>query len=318
MKLLVITSNPIQYGISNFDYLLEELKTMVDLVIWTDAGELNEILKHIGQPDFILINEPGEGAAPCITGIDRSSIPLGIYLSDLQSDINIRKQLIEKAAIKYVFSRYRDRFYEWYPQFYDRLLWLPQHVNEKVFQDYGLCKDIDYLLTGWIDEKRHPLRKKIMEVMKGRPGFVSQVYHCMDMGSEERISLQQAANWAWQLNRAKIFFACDTVCRYPLSTYYAVLACNTLLMAPASRELRDLGFVEGQHFVAIDEYMNVAEKAEYYLAHENERVAIARRGWEMVNHNHTTRIRAYQLVELITGILGTNSILRAVADPAFP
>lgn len=299
MKLLVITGNPIRYGISNFDYLLDELKNLVELNIWTEAGDINEILRRINKPDFILINEYEEGFTPRITGLENLSIPWGVYLNDLQFEVNSRKKRIEEFNIKYIFSRYRDRFYEWYPQFFDRLIWLPQHVNNEVFKDYGLKKKIDYLLIGWVDEKKHPLRKKMIETMSGKDGFVSQVYPCSDIWTEERTRLREAMMLAHTINRAKIFLTCDSICRYPLATYFEVLACNTLLMAPISCELKDLGFVDGMHFIAIDEYTNIAEQAKYYLAHEKERKLIASQGREMVNQLHTTKIRAQQLYHLI-------------------
>jgi len=301
MKLLVITSNPAQYGISSFDYLLHEVAQLVDIKIWTEAGDIKEILRDINfKPDFILINEFGEGYTPIISGLGQLLIPWGIYLSDLNYQINLRKKEIAELNIRHIFSRYRDKFYEWYPQFYDRLLWLPQQFNPSIFKDYGLKKDIDYLFMGWVEEKKHPLRHKIIDALKDKPGFVSEVYQdCHNIWAEERHKMQQAPYYARQINRAKIFLTCDSVCRYPLATYYEVLACNCLLLAPWSREIEDLGFINGKHFIAINEYDNLAEKAEYYLHHDRERLAIARQGHDMVHSVHTTRIRATELVSLI-------------------
>jgi spore maturation protein CgeB len=105
-----------------------------------------------------------------------------------------------------------------------------------------------------------------------------------------------------EINRAKIFFTCDSVYHYPVAKYFEVLACKTLLLAPASRELTDLGFIPGVNFVSIDE-SNFEEKAEYYLRHEEERLQIATKGYEMVHARHTTARRAAEFADILETIL---------------
>ena len=52
--------------------------------------------------------------------------------------------------------------------------WFPHHVNTEVFKDYQLPKDIDLLLMGDVLPRLYPLRNRILQVMKDKPGFV---YH---------------------------------------------------------------------------------------------------------------------------------------------
>ncbi|MGZ4107937.1 MAG: glycosyltransferase, partial [Tumebacillaceae bacterium] len=87
-----------------------------------------------------------------------------------------------------------------------------------------------------------------------------------------------------------------------------VLACKTLLLAPASQELRDLGFLPGVHFVPINEE-DFLEKAEYYVAHEAEREQIATAGYQMVHTLHTADRRVVQFLQMIEEILRNPLVL---------
>jgi spore maturation protein CgeB len=84
--------------------------------------------------------------------------------------------------------------------------------------------------------------------------------------------------------------------------YFEALACKTLLLAPTFPELEDLGFVPGEHFVAIDE-QNFKEQAAFYLAHEAERERIAENGFQFIHQHHTVSVRAEKLVQQIKRII---------------
>lgn len=302
MKILVTTGNLRHHLTPGFHNLLDEVARYTDLTVWHQPGNINEILNQLNlTPDFILINEFGETNAPEITGLAELSIPFAVALHDLHYQINQRKTAMEKNNVRYVFSLYRDKFYEWYPQFWRGLCWLPHHFDPHSFIDYGLKKDIDFLLMGAMHPVVYPLRHAILQRMQHHPGFV---YHphpgYRDFNLDEEALV--GTRFAQEINRAKIFFTCDSAYHYPVAKYFEVLACNTLLLASSSRELLDLGFVPGEHFVAINEY-NFEEKARYYLDHEEERIRIARQGYAMVQNNHSTSRRAIEMVAMIRKII---------------
>ncbi|MCL6547536.1 MAG: glycosyltransferase [Alicyclobacillus sp.] len=181
--------------------------------------------------------------------------------------------------------------------------WLPHWANTEVYRDYGLPKDIDLLLmgatTGWV----YPLRLRMLETLSGRAGFVHHPHPGYQRFSPaEREQVYIGERYAREINRAKIFLTCDSVFHYPLMKYFEVPACNTLLFAPGSREVEDLGFIPGQHFVAIDEH-DFLDKIDYYLAHPDERDRIARQGCELVHARHSLAVRARELVHMIEDIL---------------
>ncbi|MEN6324663.1 MAG: glycosyltransferase [Syntrophomonas sp.] len=304
MKLLVIARDWNHFASRQLTHnLLLELAKITELFVWHERGDdISQILNQLDlQPDFVLVLEYYETNASRVSGLSRLTIPYAISLMDLHWDVEFRKELIERESISYIFTPCRDAFNKWYPEFKDRMLWLPHHVNTDIFKDYGLPKDIDYLLMGSISASVYPLRDRILYEMRDSPGFV---YHehpgYRYIADDENAFIGE--KYAREINRAKIFFTCGGANNYPVAKYYEALACNTLLLAPTFSELEDLGFIPGTHFVAID-INDYREKAEYYLGHEQERLQIALQGYKMVRDRHSTTRRAAELLTAIEGII---------------
>jgi len=305
MRILVTTGDFKNFLVPNFYTLLCELQKSVELIIWHEPGNINDILAKIdGSVDFIFINEYGELNSPAISGLDSIGIPYAILLYDLHYNRASRKRDIIEKDVTFIFSHYRDKFYEWYPELWEKMRWFPHHVNTELYKDYKLPKDIDLLLMGEIIPWIYPLRTRMLEIMRDKPGFV---YHehpgWHNFTEEEKSMLFVGEKYAREINRAKIFLTCDSIYKYPVVKYFEVLACNTLLLASTSKELFDLGFVPGVHFVPVDED-DFEEKAQYYLEHESERLKIAQQGYEMVCEKHSTVKRAADFLNIIKDILG--------------
>lgn len=302
LRILITTGDFSHFVSPDFHYLLTELAKISDLTLWHEPGNIHNILKRLQiTPDFIFINEFGETNAPKITGLATLTIPYGIYVYDIHYEIEARKEAMEKENVQYVFSHYRDKFHLWFPEYVHRMHWLPQHANLDVFRDYGLTKDIDYLLMGAVHDIVYPLRYKIIETMKDKPGFIYH-QHPGYRNFDPQDNALVGERYAREINRAKIFFTCDSVYQYPVAKYFEVLACNTLLLASTSKEIEDLGLIPGTHFVSINDN-DFEEKAEYYLNHEKERRQIAEQGYAMVRSRHSTAKRAAELLGMIEDIL---------------
>lgn len=292
----------------NSFYLTQELAKISNLILWHEAGNISDILSKINDvPDFIILNDMKEG--PEVTGWPSISIPFGIIIHDLHYAINERKEFIRHNDVPYIFSIYRDKFYEWYPEFKERLRWLPQCTNTNIFKDYKIEKDIDWLLMGAVTGWVYPLREKIVQTMYGHKGFV---YHehpgYRDIYEENENNVFIGEQYAREINRAKMFFTCDSIYNYPITKYYEVLACKTLLLASSSKELADLGFTPGVNYVEIDEN-NFLEKAFYYLHHSEERMKITEEGYKMVHEKYSTAKRAMLLKTMIYEILSERQLL---------
>lgn len=285
-------------------YLQQEFAKQMDLMVWYDEGDIQDILKQVpAQPDFILLNDLRENYCPTITGLANLDIPFGALVFDVHWMPEKRHQFIEDNHVRYLFSHYRDRFYYYYPEFANRMKWWPLSFNPTMFKDYGLKKEIDMLMMGAISHWAYPLREKILNTMQGSPGFV---YHphpgYRDFTEAEAKQVWVGEKYAREINRAKLFFTDGGIFGYPVLKHYEILACKTLLLAPATRELRDLGFEPGVHFVEIEED-NFLEKANYYLSHEEERITIAEAGYQMVHQRHTVEVRVREFVQMVADII---------------
>ncbi|MCA1059075.1 glycosyltransferase [Rossellomorea aquimaris] len=302
--ILIISADYRQRPFPDFHYLADELNKETNIIMWRESGDIKEILINIGEePDFILINDYGEKFTPVITNCRSTSIPIGVIFHDLHYEKEKRKKMIMQDGIKYIFSYYRDAFIQFYPEFQNKLIWLPHHVNTNLFKDYGLDKSISKLLMGSVSPKIYPLRAKILQTLENKQDFI---YHAhpgyRKFSKKEMQKLFIYENYAREINRAKMFFTCDSIYKYPVAKYYQVLACNTLLLAPSSRELRDLGFIPGTHYIEINS-KNFEKVSNYYAKNEKERKRIAENGYRMVHVKHTTKVRASQLMKSIDLII---------------
>ena len=299
LKILFITRDFSNHIEKSSLYLINELNKQVELKVWHNRGHISLILDNINfEPDFILLNDYKPDYCPLIKGLKHCDIPIGIIMHDLHYKIYQRKKFIENENIQHIFSIYRDPFLKWYPEFKDNLIWFPFHVPTNVFKDYRNEKIYNMLMMGAMDERYYPLRKKIFDTMKDEKGFHYHNhpgYGAVDKGDGGVIA---GDVYAREINRAKMFLTCDSILQFPLLKYFEVLACNTLLLAPSNQELKDLGFVNGETFVAIDE-SNFKENVHYYLEHEQERLQISKNGCEMISKNHSTEIRVKELISHI-------------------
>lgn len=304
INLLFIAKNTSNSLDKNFDFLEAEFAKLTNMIVFRKSGRISEILKKItNQPDFILLaNDLGKEMSPIIKGIPSVNIPAGLIVSDVHRFTETRRHFIRKNHIKYIFSISRGKFYESYPEYKDKMLWLPHFINPALYKDYGLEKDIDLLMMGAVNDV-YPLRKKILHFYQKEPNFIYHPHPGYDAESVCNVnSFYIGERYAREINRAKIFFTCPSVYHYPVMKYFEALACKTLLLAPTFKELEDLGFIPGTHFIAIDED-NFMEKARYFLKNDMERRRIAEQGYHFVHKFHSLSQRARQLIKNIEEII---------------
>ncbi|WBW96637.1 glycosyltransferase family protein [Oceanirhabdus sp. W0125-5] len=300
LKILFITKDFSKHLVKDSYYFSNALSKISDLVLWHNPGNIREILNHLKlKPDFILLNDLRPTRCPKITGLSNLTIPFGIIMHDLHYRPNDRIKFVRDNNVKYIFSIYRDEFYRRFPFYKNRMYWIPHFIEPNTFKDYGLPKTIDYLMMGAI-ANTYPLRAEMLSIMKKEPGFV---YH-KHPGYRNIENPKEFAGttYAKEINKAKIFLTDGLIYHYPVMKYYEVLACNTLLLAPKSKELLDLGFLPGKHFVSVHR-RDFLQKSRYYLAHEEERKEIAKNGFEMVHAKHSAAHRANQFIQMVEKIL---------------
>jgi len=238
-----------------------------------------------------------------IRGLNNIEIPSGVMFYDIRKMRNKFYRYVVHNRIDLTFACYRDRFLTKYPNLTDRFRWLPLFVDTKYFKDLEIERVNDFLLLGDITPKVYPIRFKILQTMLNEPGFV---YHrhpgYRHFDDQEHGNLIIGENYVKELNKSKMFLTCGSRYNYVLGKYFEVPACNTLLLATGSKEHQDLGFIDGETFVEINEN-NFREKAAYYLKNEDERLAIAKKGNDMIRNKHSVEIRVDQFVNYIRDYL---------------
>jgi len=293
IKLLFSCYDGSRYINRSFHLFRQEVARQTRVAFWHKKGDIQEILKRIPfKPDFIILH-----LSPGLTGLDKINIPKAIILDDAHGEITKKnKEVIIKGKIDLIFSRVNEAFPKYYPEpeFKKKFVWLPKSADTRVFRDYKSQKPIDFLLMGRVNEY-YPFREKVLERFKNVNGFV---YHPHPgqinvYGNEKGVFSE--ADYAKEINRAKIFFACGSKHNYPVAKYFEVLACNTLLLAPSNKDLESLGFRDRVHFVECNEN-NFYEKAMYYLKNVLERKTIACNGFRFVRSKHSTALRAAEFI----------------------
>ncbi|MFC7371822.1 glycosyltransferase [Fictibacillus iocasae] len=304
LNLLFITKDRSQQVERSSFYLADELSGRTNLVMWGADGHIQNILASLPfTPDFILINDYRSEYMPKVRGLHAVSIPKGMIMHDLHYKKYQRKRFIEKENIQLVFTHYRDAFLQYFPELSPRMVWFPHFIHPGVFKDYHQPKAINYLMMGASFPHLYPVRNSFMHQLKKEPGFVCHAHPgYRAIGRSEKGAVAGTA-YAMELNRSKIFLTCDSIYHYPVMKYFEALAANALLIAPASKELADLGFIDGHTFVAADS-SNVLHKARTYLANEQQRLQIAHRGMNMVRSRHTTTQRVTELLQKIKEVTG--------------
>lgn len=304
MNVLFIAEDTSRFINRNFYYLEQELSRLINLTLWRKSGHIHQILKQVNpKPDFILLlHDMGHKLSPQIKGLGNSDIPTGLFVNDVHRLIGIRRNFLDKNKIPHVFTIVRDPFLETYPEFKHKMEWFPHFINTEVNKDYGLRKDIDLLMMGAVNDV-YPLRKKILKYYSGDQRFVYHAHPGYREFTGNEVNQQFIGHrYAMEINRSKVFFTCPSVLHYPVIKYFEALASKTLLLAPSFKELEDLGFIPGYHFVSIDE-TDFQDKAEYYLENEKEREKIVEQGYQFICAKHSVKVRAEQLVKIMERIL---------------
>ncbi len=299
--------------------MLRAIEEFAEVHYWHEDGNIHEILGALQwRPDFIFHYDIAwdNGLAPAITGLADIDIPKACFVIDLHFSKAERMIYFEKNKIDLIFSVSKNPFLYVFPQYRNKLCWLPWSINPDVIKDWNMEKEIDYLLMGlmYYEDKQRPpkqittkgwyaFRESVLHTMKNVPGFVFHPHPGHKVEYSEEMYINE--KYARELNRAKIFFTCGS--RNPgggfaVLKYFEALGCNTLLLAEPNQEIAELGFQDGVHYVACNTN-EIYEKALYYVNNEEQRNQIARNGYDFIHQNHTNEIRAKQFVTYLTNYL---------------
>lgn len=261
-------------------------------------GDIIEIIKlQKRRPDFILHYDitAKNLLSPIIHNLNKIDIPVGAYVIDAHWKPEERKKYFKANNISLIFSATKRAFLQRYPEYHSKFRFLPFSINPQIVRDWKLPKTTDFLLMGLIAAS-YPFRKAVLDKMQHVKGFIYHRHQGHLINDRSRLIIDDA--FTQEINRAKIFFSCGSIYKYPVMKYFEVPGSKTLLIGEEIPDLVELGFRDRVHYVAADK-SNFYEKGLYYLKNTLEREKIARAGYQFVHKYHTHDIRAQQFIRYV-------------------
>lgn len=206
-------------------------------------------------------------------------------------------QTSNRKKIDLTVYRYRDGFNKNAKPLlkHGKTLWLPHGVDTDICKDYGESKIYEAVHLGIVKDI-YQIRRAILKQLRGKPYFRRIPRAQETFRHSKKWPIKH--DYARLINQSKICLTCGARVQYPVMKYLEIPACNTLLIADYFPELKDMGFEDGTHMIAIDT-KNIAKQVEYWLQNEEERLQIARQGMKFVSQRHSIDVRARELIDFL-------------------
>jgi len=187
-------------------------------------------------------------------------------------------------------------------------LHMPPCINPEIYKPIGGEKRFDVAFLGLPMMTHYPLRHMMWEELPAlaeKEGWTTLIRNTPPgLALDKKISrlIQQGhlvgRKYAEALASSKIFLFGTSIYKYPLIKFYEGMACGACVVADVPLSAEELHLIPDWNFVAVNED-NWKEKLKYYVKHDAEREAIARRGYETVMKYHMVEVRAKQLVQFL-------------------
>ncbi|QNK56026.1 glycosyltransferase [Paenibacillus sp. PAMC21692] len=288
--------------VHKFD-MLRAIEEVADVTYWSKDGDIRAILESLPErPDVIFHYdiEWRNAFAPHITGLDKVGILKACYVLDVHYLPAVRKDYFERnAKPDLILSASKYPFLKAFPEMRPRFRWLPFGINPEMIRDYGLPKDTAYSLMGLMEDK-YPFRSAVLKAMSREEGFVH--YRHPGHRTPYRPGLFVHDTYARAINGSMIAFTCGSVLEIPVAKFFEIPGCRTLMLAESNPDIEELGFKDGDNFVACGR-AGILELARRYRADAEARNAITERSYNFVHRYHSNGVRAREFVEIVKDAL---------------
>jgi hypothetical protein len=246
---------------------------------YAHGTHLSDLLQQPDMPAEVFWYVEQRGLIPL--GMEDAPFPTVCILNDMHRNLGHRLRLAR--FFDYVISQqanYVAAFDEHPPE---NVIWLPYACDTSVFYPHDIPRDLDLAFIGQhhTDERRR---------------IIPQLAQQYTM-NEQRVYLMEEIPEVY--SRARI------VVNLPIGDdlnmrFFEALSCGALLITRRHNTGQEKLFEEGKHYEAFSTEEELLQKVAYYLAHEDERAAIARRGYDEVQQNHRLGLRTQQIIEAVT------------------
>ena len=176
-------------------------------------------------------------------------------------------------------------------------------------------RDIDVLFIGALHLSKMPFLAKVKKALGssfrlfGLAGWKRNLYFNVKFGAPGWVSAVRFEDYVPLYRRAKIGINVHNRGDYTVGSYrlFDLPANGVMQISDGGRHLGAF-FSVGEEIVGYQDADQLIEQVRYYLAHDDERVAIARRGYRRVMAQHRIRDRFRELAALIeSGVPATTS-----------
>ncbi|MGB9890336.1 MAG: CgeB family protein [Anaerolineae bacterium] len=235
------------------------------------------------KPDLFLWVDPAGRYFPL--GIEDLSIPTACYLIDVHLGTWRYQAARFFDAVFIAQKDYLERFRR--AVGHDQVYWLPLAAAPDVHRDHGLPRIYEVGFVGNIAlAHRQTARSRRLRLLAER-------FHTNDFYrsyTPEEVGLVYS--------QSRIVFNCSIAGDVTMRLFEGT-ACGALVLTDAVANGLDELFEIGREIVAYRDDVELLDKVAYYLAHEEEREAIARAGQRRTIREHTYTHRAARVIEVM-------------------
>jgi hypothetical protein len=269
----------------------------------------DKLLNKVGElPSSILFWEGYELLPNYASDISRLDCHKIIFADDLHwwNERMRQGKLISFALCDTVLSPYGYLWPKFYPELAGakRVVWIPHSASQDFMVDYNPHPDNSVFLSGAVSP-HYPMRQQVKELHTERAYSIIHHehpgYHCQyDYNRDQNVG----RGYAEKINKYRTSFTDSLIYGYIVAKYFEIPATGSLLLADdaVSGPLKDLGFIENQHYLAVSKE-NLEEKIQYVLdeANHEELDEIRKVGQQLVWSRHKTSDRARSINEVCNG-----------------
>jgi len=255
---------------------------------------IHELVKISGGADLFVYVEP-LGLLP--RGMESSPIPTACVISDVHRNLVTRVSLARFFDHVFLYQRDYKRHFTDHQD--GAVQWMPYACDEQYFRDLNLPRDYDIGFVGQLFNYQG--RKQKIDALRQR--YVL---------NDERYYLQSEISEVYSRSKIVVNVAIGDDLNFRV---FEGMATGAMVLTKRLETGQEELFEEGVHFTAFDEQDELLEKAEYYLTHDDERIKIAKAGYDEFLANHTLSKRiSWMLQQIADGPGGSAPVRHMPAD----
>jgi len=272
--------------------------------LWNGSQSIRDTLLHHCDelPEVILFWEGYELLTARALEIQRLPCRKAILADDLHWwDVAMRsRKTVGFALCETVISTVGYAWNRLYPEFAGtkKIVWVPHSASPDFLVPYN-PSPVNAIFVSGAAGNYYPLRDRVTELSQaGAYAIVRHDHPGYDTGYDYDQNEAVGRGYAMKINSYRAAFTDSSRFHYVLAKYFEIPATGALLVADdsVSGPLRQLGFVENEHYVAVSAD-NLEEKIRFVLDERNhdELDQVRRRGQQLVWERHKSSDRARQI-----------------------